>query len=167
MFRTNTPRCLIIGCGKGYREDLVVPHNHTTEYTLDIDPSIQPDFVADITKIGNFSYMGKFDEIYFENIMLPDFQVALNVKSLLIPGRGKVYFVGQHSPHTLERIKMIYTPLHFSVRMADRALSQRIRDKLFPKILVDCFGTTCSVIELTQVPLPSFENAFGFLLNRN
>lgn len=167
MLRTTNPRCLIIGCGKGYREDLVVPHNHTTEYTLDIDPSIRPDFVADITRIGNFSYLGKFDEIYFENIILLDFQVALNVKSLLNPGRGKVYFVGQLSPHTFERIKAIYTPLHFSARMADAALSQRIREKLFPRILVDCFGTTCSVVELTQIPLPSFESAFGFLLNRN
>ncbi len=167
MFRVANPRCLIIGCGKGYRDDLIVHHNHTTEYTLDIDPGIRPDFVADITRAGNFSYLGKFDEIYFENIMLLNLQVALNVKSLLVPGRGKVYFVGQHSLHIFERIKVIYTPLHFSVRMADTALSQRIREKLFPKILVDCFGTTCRVIELTQVPLPSFERAFGFLLNRN
>lgn len=167
MFKTTHPRYLIIGCGKGYREDLVVPHNHTTEYTLDIDPGIRPDFVADITKTVNFSYMGKFDEIYFENIALAELQVAINVKNLLIPGRGKVYLVGQHSPHLLERLRMIYAPLHFSVRMANAVLSKKIKEKLFPEILVDCFGTTCSVIELTQVPLPSFEKAFGPLLNRN
>ncbi|HDL7647677.1 TPA: hypothetical protein PXO92_004379 [Yersinia enterocolitica] len=166
MFKVTNPRCLIIGCGKGYREDLVVPHNHT-EYTLDIDPSIQPDFVADITKEINLDHLGQFDEIYFENVILLDFQVVLNVKKLLIPGRGKLYFVGELSPHIFERIKAIYTPLNFHIRMADIRLSQRIKAKLFPQILIDCFGTDCSVIELTQAPLPSFNDAFGFLLKRN
>lgn len=165
MFRANNPRCLIIGCGKGHREDLVVPHSHT-EFTLDIDPGIRPDFVADITASCNLERLGKFDEIYFENITLLDFQVALNVKILLTPGRGKAYFVGQHSQYNIERIKQIYTSLNFQVRMADTVLRQRIIDKLFPKILVECFGTACSVIEVTQEPLPSFESAFGYLKNR-
>lgn len=167
MFRMTNPRCLIIGCKKGYREGLIVPHHHTTEYTLDIVPGIRPGFVADITKVGNFSCLGKFDEIYFEDIIPLGLQVALNVKNLLVPKRGKIYFIGQHSLHNFERIKVIYTPLHFSARVGDTALRKRIREKLFPQVLVDCFGTTRSVIELTQVPLPSFETAPGFLLNRN
>jgi hypothetical protein len=164
------PRNLIIGCGKGYRGDLVFPHNHQNYITIDIDPIIRPDHIVNIEtatpdQLQMLTRSGLFREIYFENVFLADLQTARNVSSLLVRGIGCVYYVGDLSRVALHTILNAYCQLNFNVTYADYETSRVVKEKLFPPQLIYLIGEDTKVIKVTPRPLPSFNEAFGHLFN--
>ncbi|MDX7988108.1 hypothetical protein FE392_12315 [Xenorhabdus sp. 12] len=166
-------RNLIIGCGKKYGmtdmdnitkkldQSGIFPHNHSKdEYiTIDIDANIEPHYLFDMRKVSIsrlelITKKGKFNKIYFENLLLIDKRAVENVMSMLA-STGCIYYVGTlektDETNDFNNILHAYQGLNCNVEFVDEATAKRVNEKLFPPDSIKYFNIL-DVIKISRKP---------------
>ncbi|WP_299142526.1 hypothetical protein [uncultured Vibrio sp.] len=160
----NFKKELIIGCGKIFRDDQVIEHNHSKEQiTIDIDPLIAPDYVMDIEKMTNSEILkltssGYFTHIYLENIIIINSNVAINLSRLLNKSGGVIYYVGELDDGHMREIEEVFNVICFKAEFCKREEEKKVINELLPSFFAEM--KAFKVIKITHVGLPSFKETF-------